>query len=146
MRGASIAAVRDERGAGTSHLLLMESRGGLGGFRVASRATLDKEGFRGARWATAVADADGDGYDEIICTGTDSRDDPFSRRLVLYVPRTRQSYSMRVGLDSRSDRPSAFWSSNAGATKRSPTAPRCAPAPSPILPQATCKSFKTRFN
>ncbi|HEY1404948.1 MAG TPA: serine/threonine-protein kinase, partial [Pyrinomonadaceae bacterium] len=96
MRGASIAAVRDERAAGTSHLSLMESRGVLGGFRVAARAQLDKEGFRGAKWATDLVDADGDGYDEIICTGTDSRDDPFSRRLVLYVPRTRQSYSMRV--------------------------------------------------
>ncbi|HZH32607.1 MAG TPA: serine/threonine-protein kinase, partial [Pyrinomonadaceae bacterium] len=93
VRGASIAAVRDERNAGMSHLFLMESRGATGGFRVAARTQLDKEGFSGAKWATTVVDADGDGYDEIICTGTDSRDDPFSRRLVLYVPRTRQSYS-----------------------------------------------------
>ncbi|HEX8632578.1 MAG TPA: serine/threonine-protein kinase [Pyrinomonadaceae bacterium] len=121
VRGASIAAVRDERNAGTSHLSLMESRGGLGGFRVAGRATLDKEGFRGATWATAVVDADGDGYDEIICTGTDSRDDPFSRRLVLYVPRTRQSYSMRVGLDSRERQAIRVrWSSNAGGDTAKP--------------------------
>jgi hypothetical protein len=99
----------------------MESRGALGGFRVTARATLDKEGFRGAKWATAIVDADGDGYDEIICTGTDSRDDPFSRRLVLYVPRTRQSYSLRVGLDSRERQ--AFrvrWSSNAGGDHAKP--------------------------
>jgi predicted Ser/Thr protein kinase len=115
LRGSSIAAVRIERGAGTSHLTLMESRGALGGFRVAARAQLDKEGFRGAKWATTVVDADGDGYDEIICTGTDSRDDPFSRRLVLYVPRTRQSYSMRVGHDSRERQAIRVrWSSNAG--------------------------------
>ncbi|MCA1566718.1 MAG: serine/threonine protein kinase [Acidobacteria bacterium] len=121
VRGASIAAVRDERGAGTSHLFLMESRGATGGFRVAGRATLDKEGFRGAKWATAITDADGDGYDEIICTGTDSRDDPFSRRLVLYVPRTRQSYSMRVGLDSRERKAIRVrWSSNAGGDTAKP--------------------------
>jgi serine/threonine-protein kinase len=121
VRGASIAAVRDERGAGTSHLFLMESRGATGGFRVAGRATLDKEGFRGAKWATAIMDADGDGYDEIICTGTDSRDDPFSRRLVLYVPRTRQSYSMRVGLDSRERKAIRVrWSSNAGGDTAKP--------------------------
>jgi predicted Ser/Thr protein kinase len=121
VRGASIAAVRDERNAGTSNLALMESRGALGGFRVVGQATLDKEGFRGAKWATAVTDADGDGYDEIICTGTDSRDDPFSRRLVLYVPRTRQSYSMRVGLDSRERQAIRVrWSSNAGGDKAKP--------------------------
>jgi hypothetical protein len=99
----------------------MESRGALGGFRVAARAQLDKEGFRGAKWATTVVDADGDGYDEIICTGTDSRDDPFSRRLVLYVPRTRQSYSMRVGHDSRERQAIRVrWSSNAGGDNAKP--------------------------
>jgi len=121
VRGASIAAVRVERHAGTSDLVLMESRGALGGFRVAARSTLDKEGFRGARWATTVVDADGDGYDEVICTGTDSRDDPFSRRLVLYVPRTRQSYSMRVGLDSRERQAIRVrWSTNAGGDHAKP--------------------------
>ncbi|HLL73159.1 MAG TPA: serine/threonine-protein kinase, partial [Pyrinomonadaceae bacterium] len=121
LRGTSIAAVRDEREAGTTHLFLMESRGALGGFREAARTTLDKEGFRGARWTTESVDADGDGYDEVICTGTDSRDDPFSRRLVLYSPRTRQSYSMRVGLDSRESKAIRFrWSSNAGGDKAKP--------------------------
>jgi len=119
--GTNIAAVRDERAAGTSHLFLMESRGASGGFRVAARTPLDKEGFRGAKWATETVDADGDGYDEIICTGTDSRDDPFSRRLVLYVPRTRQSYSMRVGLDSRERQAIRVrWSSNAGGEQAKP--------------------------
>lgn len=122
VRGTSIAAVRDERQrSGMSQLVLMEPRGALGGFRVAARATLDKEGFRGARWTTQVLDTDADGYDEIICTGTDSRDDPFSRRLVLYVPRTRQSYSMRVGLDSRESKAIRVrWSSNAGGDKAKP--------------------------
>jgi serine/threonine protein kinase len=122
VRGTSIAAVHDERPrGGTSHLFLLETRGATGGFRVAARAQLDKEGFRGARWTTEVSDADADGYDEIICTGTDSRDDPFSRRLVLYVPRTRQSYSMRVGLDSRESKAIRVrWSSNAGGDKAKP--------------------------
>lgn len=121
VRGTSIAAVRDERRGGTSHLFLMESRGATGGFRVAARAQLDKEGFRGAKWTTEVSDTDADGYHEVICIGTDSRDDPFSRRLVLYVPRTRQSYSMRVGLDSREAKAIRVrWSSNAGGDKAKP--------------------------
>ncbi|HJR08659.1 MAG TPA: serine/threonine-protein kinase [Pyrinomonadaceae bacterium] len=120
-RGTSIAAVRDERDAGTTHLFMMEPRGALGGFREAARTPLDKEGFRGARWTTEAFDADGDGYDEVICTGTDSRDDAFSRRLVIYVPRTRQSYSMRVGLDSRERKAIRVrWSSNAAGDKAKP--------------------------
>jgi serine/threonine protein kinase len=122
LRGTSIAAIRDERQrSGMSQLVLMETRGATGGFRVAARTALDKEGFSGARWTTQVLDTDADGYDEIICTGTDSRDDPFSRRLVLYVPRTRQSYSMRVGLDSRESKAIRVrWSSNAGGDKAKP--------------------------
>jgi len=121
VRGTNIAAVREERAAGTSHLFLMESRGAIGGFHVAARTPLDKEGFRGAKWMTEMVDADSDGYDEIICTGTDSRDDPFSRRLVLYVPRTRQSYSMRIGLDSRERKAIRVrWSSNAGGDQAKP--------------------------
>jgi serine/threonine protein kinase len=119
--GTSIAAVRDERDAGTTHLFMMEPRGALGGFREAARTQLDKEGFRGARWTTEAFDADGDGFDEVICTGTDSRDDAFSRRLVIYVPRTRQSYSMRVGLDSRERKAIRVrWSSNAAGDKAKP--------------------------
>jgi serine/threonine protein kinase len=120
-RGTNIVAIRDERAAGTSHLFLLESRGATGGFRIAGRAPLDKEGFRGAQWTTEIIDTDGDGYDEVICIGMDSRDDPFSRRLVLYVPRTRQSYSMRVGLDSRERQAIRVrWSSNAGGDKAKP--------------------------
>ncbi|HKP71600.1 MAG TPA: protein kinase [Pyrinomonadaceae bacterium] len=120
-RGTTIAAVRDEHADGTTHLFLMEPRGSFGGFRETGRATLDKEGFRGATWTTEVVDADGDGYDEVVCTGADSRDDPFSRRLVIYVPRTRQSYSLRAGLDSRESRAVRLkWSSNAGGDKAKP--------------------------
>ncbi|MGI9107531.1 MAG: serine/threonine-protein kinase [Pyrinomonadaceae bacterium] len=120
-RGTNIAAVRDERRRGTSQLLLLETRGAMGGFRVAGRTPLDKEGFRGAKWTTEVIDADGDGYDEVICTGSDSRDDPFSRRLVIYVPRTRQSYSMRVGMDGREAKAVRLkWSANAGGERAKP--------------------------
>jgi serine/threonine protein kinase len=120
-RGTYIAAVRDERSRGASQLLLMETRGAMGGFRVAARAELDKEGFRGAKWTAEVIDADNDGYDEVICTGSDSRDDPFSRRLVLYVPRTRQSYSMRAGMDGREARAVRLkWSANAAGDRAKP--------------------------
>jgi hypothetical protein len=72
----------------------MERRGGR--YRVMSRAPLDKPDFRGAMWVAETRDIDGDGYDEVICTGTNARGRVADYRLVLYVPRTRKTYAMRI--------------------------------------------------
>jgi len=90
----AIVAIHDEHGKGTSHLFVMEGRRGR--YRVTSRAPLDVNDFRGAKWTTESRDVDGDGYDEVICTGTSARGRASGYRLVLYVPRTRQTYSLRV--------------------------------------------------
>ena len=89
-----IVAIHNERREGTSHLFVMERRGGR--YRVTSRAALDKPDFRGGMWSAETRDVDGDGYDEVICTGTNARGQAAGYRLVLYVPRTRETYSMRV--------------------------------------------------
>jgi serine/threonine protein kinase len=89
-----IVAIHNERREGTSHLFVMERLGGR--YRVTSRAALDKPDFRGAMWSAETRDVDGDGYDEVICTGTNARGQAAGYRLVLYVPRTRETYAMRV--------------------------------------------------
>jgi predicted Ser/Thr protein kinase len=93
-RAVAIAAIHDERRAGTSHLFMMERRGTR--YRITGRARLDASGFRGANWTAKSLDVDGDGYDEVLCAGTNPKDSNASCRVVLYVPRTRQTYSMRV--------------------------------------------------
>jgi tRNA A-37 threonylcarbamoyl transferase component Bud32 len=119
--GTLIAAVEENRAEGSSRLVILEPRGLLGGFRVARTVELDKEDFSGAKWTTEAADADGDGYDEIVCTGFDARNDSFSRRLVLYSPRADETYSMRVGADARqSGAVRLKWSNNAGAESARP--------------------------
>ncbi|MFN2598489.1 MAG: protein kinase [Pyrinomonadaceae bacterium] len=116
--GTLIAAISEDRYAGKTQLLLFEPRGALGGFRLAGRVQLDKEDFSGAKWTTDVVDADGDGYDEIICTGFDAGNDSFSRRLVLFAPRERESFSMRVGADNRESQALRVkWSANAGGER-----------------------------
>ena len=120
-RGAAIVALHDERGEGTTHLFMLEARGAQGGFRVTGHAPLDVDDFRGANWTSELVDADGDGYDEVLFTGTDARNDPFSRRLVLYVPRERQAYSLRVGADGRErGAVRVKWSANAGGERAKP--------------------------
>ncbi|MCA1629523.1 MAG: serine/threonine protein kinase [Acidobacteria bacterium] len=117
-QGTVIAAVQEDRREGATQLLLFEPRGALGGFRAAGRVTLDKADFSGAKWTTEAVDSDGDGYDEIVCTGFDAANDSFSRRLVLYSPRARESFSMRVGADNRESKALRVkWSSNAGGER-----------------------------
>ena len=120
-RGQAIVALHDERRDGTTHLFMLEPRGTQGGFRVTGHAPLDVDNFRGANWTSELVDADGDGYDEVLFTGTDARNDPFSRRLVLYVPRARQSYSLRVGADGRErGAVRVKWSANAAGERAKP--------------------------
>ncbi|HWT03481.1 MAG TPA: hypothetical protein VN256_24740, partial [Pyrinomonadaceae bacterium] len=90
----ALIAIHDERDKGTTHLFVMEPRGGR--YRVISRTPLDAHNFKGANWTAESRDIDGDGFDEVICTGTNARGHASDYRLVLYVPRTRRAYSMRV--------------------------------------------------
>jgi hypothetical protein len=93
-RSQAVVAIHDEQRKGTSHLFVLERKGGR--YRVTGRTALDATDFRGADWTAESRDIDGDGYDEVICTGTNARGKASDYRLVLYVPRTHQTYAMRV--------------------------------------------------
>jgi hypothetical protein len=111
-RASAIVSIHDERSAGTTHLFMMERAGGR--FRVTGRAPLDTTDFRGASWTAETVDADGDGSDEVLYTGTRVKGRAQGYRLVLYVARTRQTYSLRIengATDGKRLR--ARWSSNA---------------------------------
>ncbi|HEX8710204.1 MAG TPA: serine/threonine-protein kinase [Pyrinomonadaceae bacterium] len=112
-RDPAVLAIHDERRAGTSHLFLMERSGQR--YRVTGNAPLDVPEFRGANWTAESRDVDGDGRDEVICTGTKARDHAAGYRLVLYVPRTRQSYTLQVenGLQRGAKMLRTIWSANA---------------------------------
>ena len=115
----AVIAIQDERRKGATHLFVMEPRQGR--YRVIARTPLDAHNFKGARWTTESLDIDGDGYDEVICTGTKARGHESDRRMVLYVPRTRLAYSMRVENNWRgSKRPRATFSPNAWTREAAP--------------------------
>ena len=113
--GQTVAAVGTDASDGTRNLFVIERKGASGAFAVTSRTPLDVEGFRGADWTEETKDLDGDGYEEILCTGTMPRDEETaSRRYVVFVPRTRETYSLHVAPDeSRGERAlRATWSPN----------------------------------
>jgi serine/threonine protein kinase len=115
----AVIAVHGEGYKGKTHLFVMEPRGGR--YRVTARTPLDAPNFSGATWTTESQDIDGDGYDEVICTGTNAKGHASDRRLVLYVPRTHLAYSMRVENNWRgSNRPRATFSPNVWAREAAP--------------------------
>jgi serine/threonine protein kinase len=113
--GQTIAAVADdEQGART--LFVIERReGARAPFALNTSMPLDVEGFRGAEWTEETTDLDGDGFDEVLCTGTLARGggaEP-ARRYVVYVPRTRETYSLHLAPDSTGAHAlRATWSPN----------------------------------
>jgi serine/threonine protein kinase len=112
-RGVAIVAIHDEHRAGTSHLFMMERQGAR--YRVTGRAPLDASGFRGVNWTAQSLDVDGDGSDEVLCAGTNAKHSKASCRVVLYVPRTRQTYTLSVEAATRGTNSPrrATWSPNA---------------------------------
>jgi hypothetical protein len=112
-REYAIVSIHDEQRAGTTHLFMMERAGAR--YRITGRAPLDVEGFRGATWKAETLDVDADGSDEVLYTGTNAkRGRAGDYRLVLYVPRTRESYSLRLEKSPSGEKTMrAQWSANA---------------------------------
>ena len=111
----TLAAIApDEDGAQT--LFVMERHNDARStFALSTRAPLDVEGFRGAEWTEETADLDGDGFDEVLCTGTLAHygDAEPARRYLVYVPRTRENYSLHLAPDSTGAHAlRATWSPN----------------------------------
>jgi len=113
--GPVIIAVQVERKKGTTHFFVLAKRAGK--YRMSGRGPLDGDGFHGASWSSEVVDADEDGYREVLFSGRDSRESRSQRRLVLFVPNDRRTYSMLMtGDTTQSGTPRIIWLANAAGT------------------------------
>jgi predicted Ser/Thr protein kinase len=113
--GQVIAAVGDDESGATTLFVIERHNGARSPFSLSTNTPLDVEGFRGAEWTEETTDLDGDGYDEVLCTGALARGggaEP-SRRYVVYVPRTHETYSLHLAPDSTGAHAlRATWSPN----------------------------------
>jgi predicted Ser/Thr protein kinase len=91
--GTAVAAIQDERIVGAARFLVMEKRGGS--FRVSARGPLDTRTFRNGDWTAETIDVDGDNFDEVLFTGTETKGRTSRYRLVLYVPSNREMYVLQ---------------------------------------------------
>ncbi len=88
--GPKVAAIQYNPKSGLSRFFVIEKRGEV--FRVSIRGWLDTKEFRKADWSAETVDADGDGYDEVLFTGTGASGRTSRYRYVLYVPKNRKTY------------------------------------------------------
>lgn len=114
--GPAIVAIDNQRRAGKTGFVLLEKRNGK--YRVSSQQPLDGKGFRHASWSAELVDADEDGFQEMLFSGKDSSESRNLRRLTLFVPNDRRTYSMQMtGETSAQGAPRIQWLSNAAGTE-----------------------------
>ncbi|HEU4766184.1 MAG TPA: serine/threonine-protein kinase [Pyrinomonadaceae bacterium] len=113
--GPAIVAVDNQRRSGKSNFLLLEKLKGK--YRVSAKQPLDGAGFRHASWTSELLDADEDGFQELLFSGRDSSESRNLRRLILFVPNDKRTYSMQMtGETSAQGTPRIQWLSNAAGT------------------------------
>ena len=113
--GPSIVAINNQRKAGTSSFILLQKRDGK--YRITSQGRLDGAGFSHASWGAELVDADDDGYQELLFHGKDATEDRTLKRLILFVPNDRRTYSMQMtGETTSRGTPRIQWLANATGT------------------------------
>jgi serine/threonine protein kinase len=113
--GPAIAAINNQRKAGTSSFVLLQKRDGK--YRISIQGKLDNEGFSHASWGAELIDADEDGYQELLFHGKNASEDENLKRLILFVPNDRKTYSMQMtGETTARGTPRIQWLANATGT------------------------------
>jgi serine/threonine protein kinase len=113
--GQAIVAVSMKRKLGKTSFFVLEKRSNK--YQITAQGALDTDGFSHASWSTELVDADEDGYPEIIFSGKDSEENPFQRRMILFVPNDNRTYSMLMNGDTTPrGTPRITWLSNAAGT------------------------------
>ena len=109
--GLAVVAIHDERKTGAARFFMMHKRGAA--FRVSARGMLDTKSFPNARWTAETIDANDDGYNEVLFTGFNARGQNAGYRLIVFVPSTKQIYSVQVGRGRKTPKSIQFrWSAN----------------------------------
>ncbi len=117
--GPAIVFVNNQRKAGTTNFLVLQRRDSK--YRVTVQGKLDTNGFSHASWSSELVDADEDGYAELLFTGKGSSESRTLRRMVLFVPNDKKTYSMQMtGETTPRGTPRIQWLANAAGTDAAP--------------------------
>jgi serine/threonine protein kinase len=117
--GPTIVVINNQRRSGNTNFLVLQKRDGK--FRQTAQGRLDMNGFKHASWSSELVDADEDGYQELLFSGKDSSESKSLRRLVLFVPNLRRTYSAQLtGEATARGTPRIQWLPNAAGVDAAP--------------------------
>ncbi len=77
---------------GKTHIFAVERTNINSAWEITARISLDVPEFHGSNWTFEPQDVDGDGFEEVIFEGVTA--DNSAHRILIYVPLTRQNYSI----------------------------------------------------
>ena len=94
-----------------THLFVVERPNSQSAWDISARISLDVPEFASPNWSFEPHDADKDGFEEVIFSASNSANT--ARRVLVYVPRTRQSYWTLADLDASGKPVKTTFSPNA---------------------------------
>lgn len=97
-KDSALICLHNKVAEGKSHMFAVERVNANSPWEISARTSLDTPEFHAASWVFEPQDVDGDGYEEVIYKGATA--DNMTHRFLIYVPRTRQSYSMLSATDA----------------------------------------------
>jgi serine/threonine protein kinase len=97
-KDSALICLHNKIDQGKTHMFSVERVNLTSPWEISVRTSLDTPEFHGASWIFEPQDVDGDGFEEVIYKGATA--DNSAHRILIYVPRTRQSYSILSKTDA----------------------------------------------
>jgi serine/threonine protein kinase len=116
-KDSALVCLHNKIELGKTHMFAVERVNAESPWEISARTALDTPEFHGASWIFEPLDADGDGFEEVIYKGVTA--DGMKHKFLIYVPRTRQSYSIISATDASGKKTNTL-SPNAQVTNGAP--------------------------
>jgi hypothetical protein len=91
-KDSALICLHNKIAEGKSHMFAVERANLNSPWEITVRTSLDTPEFHAATWIFEPQDVDNDGFEEVIYKGVTA--DGTAHKFLIYVPRTRQSYSL----------------------------------------------------
>jgi hypothetical protein len=110
-KDTALVCIHNKIEAGQTHIFAVERPNLNSPWEISARLSLDIPEFRSPNWTFEPQDVDSDGYEEVIFSGVNA--ESTAHRVLIYVPRTRQNYTILLVKDASGKTVSSTLSPNA---------------------------------